>query len=213
MQATKLVFLAVTSSGEHQQQGDPVQISPSLRNMTLWHPRIPDQSLRFLGMSECIDGPDLPICYTIFGGLSGEHLDSICGLTVQGDEDYRDRLLDITVDFVRLKRAAHFGSDSVQPSREWSFAIDGSPGERITGLDMSRVRECPSHASISRCIAADRGGWDSWNNSLKKKKKRRRTGLSQDGEVIPPPQNSIFGPSILYCLNITIKLLLLECLY
>jgi hypothetical protein len=123
---------------QQQQQQMSSEMSPSLRNTALWYPRVPYQSIRLLGMSGRIlqagRALELPICYIIFGGLNGEYLDKISGITVRAQDD-GDGLLDINVDFVGFKRATHFGSNSVQPSIEWPFDIDGPRGERITGID------------------------------------------------------------------------------
>lgn len=112
--------------------------SPNLRNTALWHPQIPEPDLRFLGSMGPILEPDqdqeLPICFVLFGGFNGEHVGSLSNITLRAQDD-GEALLDITVDFIDLKRAAHLGSNSVQAARESSFIIDGSRGERIIGMD------------------------------------------------------------------------------
>jgi hypothetical protein len=119
------------------QSPDPQQV-PDCRNTALWYPRIPHRCLQFLGIPgriiESDPEQDLPLCYEIFGGLNGELLGSLSAIAVRVPED-GDLLLDICVDFIGLECAARLGSQSVKATRRLPFLIDGSRGERITGMD------------------------------------------------------------------------------
>ncbi|KAH7324416.1 hypothetical protein B0I35DRAFT_349090 [Stachybotrys elegans] len=117
-------------------------VCDNLINTALWYPQIPNTRLRFLGMTSSVternQPEDLPICYTIFGGSSGENLDGISGLTVRGHDETGEGFLSIAVDFTDPNRRVVFGSNKTRSSEEWPFVIHGSRGERITGVDIFR---------------------------------------------------------------------------
>ncbi|KAK4118329.1 hypothetical protein N657DRAFT_651413 [Parathielavia appendiculata] len=114
---------------------------------TLWHPDFPGPHLTFLGAKRILNphpGEDLPLSTMIFGGVKGEELQHVLGITVWVDErnDPIPTVLAIDISRVAGPSPHRFGytdlalsTVSYSPIQKFEFPIDGPSGERIVKME------------------------------------------------------------------------------
>ncbi|KAH9895319.1 hypothetical protein F4778DRAFT_783674 [Xylariomycetidae sp. FL2044] len=138
--AVKLVSLAVPSAPETKVgPADNVKV----RDTTLWYPDIPHKAFSFLGASgeyyRACAKQDLPLCYDVFGGISGECAPNLTKITVRTHTSYiGDRLLSIAAS-IGCEIAANVGLYEYKVGEEQDFIVDGPGGERISGIDTFHI--------------------------------------------------------------------------